>query len=200
MPTTFIPRIDYEEGSLSGTSSIGSDTITGITDTSAVKVGMVFEGTGIPAGAKVVSKTASTVVLDLDATAAGTETFTFNFRIDFELPPKGDTFGEQYKWKGTSNRSRSGKLQSVTDYITLNNKVEFSHVSQEITDDFVTFFKDWGITKPFSYYTDKGDVSTKRTVEWDEKRRRLQPKVITRKGAGLNFLWRFTMEVIEVVG
>jgi hypothetical protein len=51
-----------------------SRVIGGISDTSALEVGMIVVGTGVPAGAKITSKTASTVTLSVAATAAGTDT------------------------------------------------------------------------------------------------------------------------------
>ncbi|NBS41914.1 hypothetical protein EBS80_04640 [bacterium] len=51
-----------------------SRVIGGISDTSALEVGMIVVGTGVPTGARITSKTASTVTLSVAATAAGTDT------------------------------------------------------------------------------------------------------------------------------
>ena len=57
-------------GNRTGTQSSGLRTITGFTDTSDLRVGMTVTGTGIPAGAKIESITATTIVLTLQATQA----------------------------------------------------------------------------------------------------------------------------------
>jgi hypothetical protein len=51
-----------------------SRVISGIADTFPLEVGMIVVGTGVPAGAKIISKTASSVTLSAAATAAGADT------------------------------------------------------------------------------------------------------------------------------
>lgn len=58
------------------TRTSGSPTLTSIADTSAFTAGQAVTGTGIPNNSRVVSKTASTVTLDKNATASGTSSLT----------------------------------------------------------------------------------------------------------------------------
>jgi hypothetical protein len=51
-----------------------SRVIAGISSTAALELGMVVVGTGVPAGATIIAKAASSVTLSLAATAAGTDT------------------------------------------------------------------------------------------------------------------------------
>lgn len=61
----------------------GSPVIGGISSTTDLEVGMIVVGAGVPAGAKIISKTASSVTLSAAATAAGTAT---NFDAAFPDP------------------------------------------------------------------------------------------------------------------
>lgn len=61
---------NYEENlEFSGTTTNNSKTVSEIADTSTLLVGMVVTGAGIPSGATITSKTASTVILSAEATA-----------------------------------------------------------------------------------------------------------------------------------
>ena len=51
-----------------------SRVIAGISSTADLEVGMIVVGTGVPGGAKIISKTASSVTLSAAATAAGADT------------------------------------------------------------------------------------------------------------------------------
>ena len=100
---------------------------------------MYFEGTGIPADSVVLSKTATTVTLDKDATVAATNSFNFGHRITFDYPPKKEPIGESPKWSGSVAISKSGLTQYVEDYIESETTLEFSHISQTIKDKFNYF-------------------------------------------------------------
>jgi hypothetical protein len=201
--TSFIPKIEWLKGTLTGTRSSGSPTITGISDTSAVKTGMTynmfFEGTGIPAGAVVLSKTSNSVTLDKNATSNGTTTFTFGFRVEFDLPPKGDPISTNPKWTGTVATSKSGLTQYTEDFIEIETKIKFSHITQAIKDKFEWFLLTHClIGKSFSYFSDKNESTSELTVEKNDNYTGPQFKVITRKGAGFTFLWEFNLELRRV--
>jgi hypothetical protein len=57
-----------------GDTVLDSRVIAGISSTTDLEVGMIVVGTGVPAGSKIISKTASSVTLSAAATAAGTDT------------------------------------------------------------------------------------------------------------------------------
>jgi hypothetical protein len=199
----FIPKIQWKTGTVSGTTSIGSPTVTAIADTSAIETGlaydMFFEGTGIPAGAVVLSKTASTVTLDKNATVAATNTFSFGHRIEFELPPKKDPVGEQPKWTGTVAVSKSGLTQYIEDFIEIETKLEFSHITQAIKDKFEWFLLTHCLKgSSFSYFQDKNEPTSELIVEKNDNYTTPNFKIITRKGAGFSFLWGFKLEMRRV--
>lgn len=199
----FIPKIEWLKGTLTGTTSIGSPTVTGIASTAAIQTGMAynmfFEGTGIPAGALVISKTANSVTLDKNATANGTETFSFGFRIEFELPTKKGPFDENPKWVGSVATSKSGLTQYTEDFIEIETKVNFSHISQAIKDKFEFFLLNHALAgKSFSYFLDKGEPTSELAVEKNDNYTSPGFKVMTRKGAGFNFLWEFKLEMRRV--
>jgi len=201
--THFIPKIEWLKSTLSGTTSIGSPIVTAIADTSLVEVGqtydMFFEGTGIPAGAIVLSKTSSTVTLDLDATAAGTETFTFGYRIEFDYPPKKEPIGENPKFNGSVATSKSGLVQYITDYIEIETTLEFSHITQAIKDKFNWFLLTHCLSgNEFSFYRDKDEPTSEEVVEKNDNYTSPGFKVITRKGTGFSFLWMFKLSFRKV--
>lgn len=201
--THFIPKLEWKKGTLSGTTSIGSPTVTGIANTDSVQTGaaynMFFEGTGIPAGAVVLSKTSNSVTLDKNATAAATNTFSFGHRIEFELPPKKDPIGEQPKWAGVVATSKSGLTQYIEDFIEIETKLEFSHITQAIKDKFEWFLLTHCLKgSSFSYFQDKNESTSELIVEKNDTYTSPGFKIITRKGAGFSFLWVFKLEMRRV--
>ena len=79
----------FVTGSFTGTTAAGSLTITGVSSTAGLTAGQPVAGTGIPAGATIVSTTASTVVLSVAATAngAGTVVSTLSSTIPVGVAP-----------------------------------------------------------------------------------------------------------------
>lgn len=203
--THFIPKLEWKKGTVTGTRSIGSPTITGIASTASIETGlaynMFFEGSGIPAGTTVLSKTATTVTLSANATTAGTSSYSFGHRIEFELPPKKDPIGEQPKWTGTVATSKSGLTQYIEDFIEIETKLEFSHVTQAIKDKFEWFLLTHCLKgSSFSYFQDKNESTSELTVEKNDSYTSPGFKIITRKGAGFSFLWVFKLEMRRVYG
>ncbi|MCK5614808.1 hypothetical protein KAR91_73785 [Candidatus Pacearchaeota archaeon] len=81
---------------VTGTTTLDSEILTAVSSTVSVEVGQEIQGVGIPAGAKVVSKTVDTVTMNKAATASGagiTATFT-TLKTYFSFPagviPSGD--------------------------------------------------------------------------------------------------------------
>jgi hypothetical protein len=201
----FIPKIEYLKSTLTGTTSIGSPIVTGIADTGSVVTGapynMFFEGTGIPAGALVLSKTSTTVTLDKNATVAATNIFTFGHRIQFDYPPKKEPIGENPKWVGSVSTSKSGLTQYMEDFIEIETSLEFSHISQDIKDRFEYFLLTHCLRgSSFSFYRDYLESASEEIVEKNDNYTSPSFKIITRKGAGYNFLWSFKFAYRKVYG
>jgi hypothetical protein len=62
---------------INGTRTAASATITAVANTNGIRVGCLVTGTGIPAGATVVSKTPTEVTISAPATLAGTSALTY---------------------------------------------------------------------------------------------------------------------------
>lgn len=79
-----------------GTTTLDSDTLTAVSDTSNVEVGQEVQGVGIPVGTKVIAKDATAVQMNKTATASGAGvTLTFTtlktyFSFDAGVIPSGD--------------------------------------------------------------------------------------------------------------
>jgi hypothetical protein len=64
------------------TKTAGNNTLTGVTDMTAVAEGMLVVGAGIPTGTTVLTYSGSTVVMSNNATSSGTGSVTFNENIN----------------------------------------------------------------------------------------------------------------------
>lgn len=94
---------------------------------------MIVNGTGIPSDAVVISKTATSVTLNGNATSSGTSSVNFVERIDFEYPPSQDT-EEEFKPKQTITESLSGLTQYVTDYLEAFRSVQVDFLTVAVAD------------------------------------------------------------------
>ena len=118
--------------------------------------------------------------------------------IAFDFPNKKDPFGLELKHVGKTTVAKSGNTQTITDHILQNNSITFSHVSESIKISLENFFKTHAfLGKSFSYFEDKDDPTTERTVIIDPRAFRAKFKVLTRKGVG--FLWEVKIKIREVV-
>ena len=155
----WIPRLEWNEKTEAGDASIGSPTIINMADTSNLVIGMICTGTGIPTGAKIASKTASSVTLDSNATANTTgATYTFFWRYDFEFPPVKDS-EFVYKPKNAVAASLSGLQQVQTLHLEAERDMEFWFVNQTdadlLRDNFYLYaYKG----NSFRYFPDKDEV------------------------------------------
>lgn len=153
-----IPRLEWNDIQISGTTTSGNDQITGILSTSSVKEGMIIEGVGIPAGTRIVSKTPTSVQLSQDATASGSNTFDLFERYDFQYPPKKDSEG-QIKPSQKITTALSGVTQIQTDHIEEERSLEFGFVTSDDADTLrEDFYLQWAVYgKAFRYFYDKDD-------------------------------------------
>lgn len=158
----FIPRIEYNEVTEVGSSTITNPTLTLMADTSDIAVGMYCTGTAIPAATTVLSKTSSTVTLSANATANGAGvTFTFFKRFDFTYPPTVDS-----EWKFRPKQSvgvaLSGERQVQTNYVEAQRDMTFGFITsaqRTILQD--QFYLAWAVTgESFRYFPDQDETST----------------------------------------
>lgn len=171
----WIPRLEWNDQSVTGDITNLSPTIINIASTATINVGMIASGTGIPTGAEVISKTATSVTLNVDATSS-TSSATVNFfeRYDFEFPPVKDS-DDIYKPKNVQATSLSGIVQVQTNYIDIIRDLEFWFVNQDDADklrDNFYLFAVYG--EEFRYYPDKDEapVYTVALDKFDFKRNR----------------------------
>lgn len=151
----YIPRLEWNDQSVTGTRTSGNPTISGITSTAAINVGMIASGTGIPSDAAVISKTATSVTLSENATSSGTSVVNFVERIDFEFPPTSDT-EEELKPRQTVTESLSGLTQVVTDYLEAFRSVELSFIPSAVADKLRDNFYQYAYKgRSFRWFADK---------------------------------------------
>lgn len=126
--------------------------------TAKISAGMVASGTGIPSGAVVISKTATSVTLSENATSSGTSVISFVERIDFQYPPSGDT-EEEFRPKQTVTESLSGLTQYVTDYLEAFRTVTLGFLSKTVADKLKDNFYVYAYKGgTFRWYEDKDVV------------------------------------------
>ncbi|NBW79723.1 MAG: hypothetical protein EBR27_12040 [Betaproteobacteria bacterium] len=136
---------------------------------------MIVNGTGIPSDAVVISKTATSVTLNQNATLSGTYAANYLERIDFDFPPTQDS-EEEYRPKQTITESLSGLTQVVTDYLEAFRSVEMGFLSQAVADKLQTNFYLFAYKgNSFRWFPDKAIPGTFQTYElgkWDFSRDR----------------------------
>jgi hypothetical protein len=160
-----IPRIEWNETSVTATRTSGNPVLSAIASTAGINAGMIASGSGIPLGATVISKTVNTVTLSENATSFGISGVTFVERINFDYPPTTDT-EEEYRPKQTITESLSGLTQFVTDYLEAFRSVEMGFLTQTVADKlqsnfYIAAYK--GAT--FKWYPDKDVPGTFQTYE-----------------------------------
>lgn len=151
----YIPRLEWNDQSVTGTRTSGNPIISGITSTAAINVGMIANGTGVPSDAEVISKTATSVTLNVNATSSGTSAVNFVERINFEFPPTSDT-EEELKPRQTVTESLSGLTQVVTDYLEAFRSVELSFIPSTVADKLRDNFYQYAYKgNSFRWFADK---------------------------------------------
>ena len=173
----WIPRLEWNDQTVTGTTAIGSPTITGISSTAAINAGMIASGSGIPANSVVVSKTASSVTLNNNCTAAATISVTFFERYDFEFPPVEDS-EEIWKPKQTVTDSLNGTTQITTLFLEATRQLKFFFINQTDADKlrdnfyryaykgyFFRFFPDKDEVPVYSMQLERFDFSRARQVK-----------------------------------
>lgn len=156
----WIPRIEFNDLFIFGDISSGSPTISNLTiDTNFIATGMYITGTGIPALARVLSKTPTTITLDMNATVTSIQQSLDLFkRFDFTFPPAKDSTAS-YKPKHTIIDSLSGVRQIQTNYLEGERDLEHWFMSETDKDILEQeFYLSWAVFGcEFRYYPDKAD-------------------------------------------
>lgn len=151
-----IPALEWDEKTITGTSSVGSPTISSVPDTTSIFQGQVIDDASFSYPTLVVSKTSNSITLNKNATANKTGSFSFFNRFEFQYPAKRDQ-GEQLRANQTRTLSLSGVQQTITNYIDARRTLTFSFLTQtENTTLRDSFYTQWALLgKSFRYYNDK---------------------------------------------
>lgn len=150
-----IPKIEWKHDTETATRASGSPTLTTIADTTYIEAGMLVEGTGIPTGTTVLSKTVSTVVMSANATSNGTASVNFLYRLSFEYPPI-ESGSETIDPKERQSVSISGKVQTSIDFLEGKRDLVFAFLSQTLFEQLKNFHSTHAyIGREFRYFDDK---------------------------------------------
>jgi hypothetical protein len=154
-----IPRLEWNIVSTSGTTVLGSPTISSIADTSGISVGAYVTGSGIPVGSYVLSKTPSTLVLSNNATASATVAIEAKERFDFQYPPVADS-EDEYDVKNIVSISLDGTPQVQTNFVEITRALTFDFLTHTERDSLLRdFFLGWAyLGSEFRFYLDKADA------------------------------------------
>lgn len=189
-----IPKIEWKNTTKTATRTASNNTLTSIASTADIEVGMIVEGVGIPAGTTVLSKTVSTVVMSQNAVSSGTGSVDFEYRIEFDFPPK-ENEGEELDPKERQSVSISGKVQTSIDYMEGKRTLAFSFLSQSIFDSLQVFYQTHAyIGRSFRYFEDKTSLTY---IEYELADLKWKPKKITPKGSG--YVWEVPMKFRRVI-
>lgn len=154
----WIPRLEWDEVSVTATRTATSPVLSSIASTAEINVGMIVNGTGLPTDAVVVSKTVSTVTLNVDATLSGSSVLVFKERYDFEFPPVSDS-EEILKPKLSVIESLSGLQQFQVSYLEAERNLDFFFINQTDADKLKDNFYIYAyLGNSFKYYQDKDDA------------------------------------------
>jgi hypothetical protein len=151
-----IPKIHYAIAEVTGDTTNGNAVISNVSDTDDIEVGMYIAGTGIAAGATVLSKTSSTVTMTANATATNaTVDLEFYKKIEFDYPPV-----EKTAEKLTPQERRSVALSGVTqvsiDHIEGVRNLNFNFLSSALFTALKSFFQTSAVYgDSFRYFDDK---------------------------------------------
>lgn len=186
----YIPKLQYKNYLQNGTTTMGSNILTGMSPTTNFEVGMFVRGTGIPAGALVASKTNNTVTFTgTPATASATVPVSFGVEIIFSYPPiepKGETIDP----KETVSTSLSGINQTIVNHLEALRTPTFSFLSETIKLQLDLFARTWYcLGRTFRYFDDRDSASY---IEFESKDLKYAPTKIVPKGIN-TYVWKVPM-------
>lgn len=157
----FIPRIEWNDISIVGNTSIGSAVITSVVSTTNVVEGMIINNAAFPADSYVLSKTVNSVTISNNATANNTAaSFNLFQRLDFSYPSYKQV-EPTYLPTESVNESLSGFRQVQINNVIKKVELELKFVTNAIKSDYETkFYKTWAMYgKEFRYFESKDEVT-----------------------------------------
>lgn len=190
-----IPRIQYKNVDTTGDTN-SNTTVSNISDTSSLEVGMFVRGSGIPDGTTVAAIGANSVTLSQAATAtASGVSLAFGYEILFDFPPV-EPNGESYDTKAVISESLSGVRQVSQNHVEANRNLKFSFLSPSLYTQVDTFLTAHGLTgKSFRYYPDK-TLSSYTEYELDSLK--VAPKKIAPRGVD-TYVWEVPLKFRRVL-
>ncbi len=155
-----IPKIRWRNVTANGTSAIGSDTLTFMTSTIDLRVGMVVDHPSFPSGTKILNILGiNSVQLSENALTAVSVSRDYYFEFVFRYPPRDDD-GEELNVKERRSVSISGSRQVSVDHIEFKRPMVFSFLTKDEIEDLRFFWTDWAyIGKVFQYFEDKDSLT-----------------------------------------
>jgi hypothetical protein len=155
----WIPKLEWNDVEVIGDLTITSPTISNIASTAEINVGMIAQGTGIPTGAAVISKTATSVTLNIAVTtSASSATVDFFERFEFQYPPVKDS-EEIIQPRNVVSVSLSGVTQVQTNHVEVLRNTEHWFVKQADADKLKNNFFEFALYgNKFRYYPDKDET------------------------------------------
>lgn len=165
----FIPRLEFNDISIVGTTSVGSAVITAVPSTALVVVGMIINHANFPANSYVLSKGASTVTISANATIASVlATLPLFERFDFVYPSDTQKGEPVYMPTEVISDSINGTRQVQINNIISKIDLEFKFLSKERKEALRDrWYLTWAyLGKAFRYYESK-DVNTYVEYELD---------------------------------
>lgn len=193
-----IPKIEYKNVDTTGDTTNGNGTIANIPDTTGIEVGMFVRGTGVPSGATVGSKTASSVTLASGALCTVTDTgvaVEFGIKIEFEYPPK-EPRGEKLNTNAVVSESISGVRQVSINHIEATRNPVFSFLSPTIKALMDTFLQTHACNgEAFRYHEDKTSSSY---VSYELEDLKVEPKKIAPRSDS-TFSWEIPLKFRRVL-
>jgi hypothetical protein len=198
--TNFIPKIEYKKFSVTGDTTISTNVIDNI-DTTNIEIGMILVNANFADEVTVTAVNATDIEVSDNATATSIGSLTTTFiRLEFRNPPQGDTLGQRIKHNGKTLTSRSGKQQTLTNFVEEELQIKFYLASQEEKDAFQNFLINWGyLGEDFSYFIDEGETTDERIVTLTPQGKSTRFKIQFRRGSGYNFRYEFSLKVRRVI-
>jgi hypothetical protein len=180
-----IPKIRWRLVTANGDSAIGSNTITLMTSTADLRVGMKVNHASFPVGTTITAiLSANSIQLSNNATLAVSVSRDYFFEFEFRYPPRDDD-GESRKVKERKSVSISGVRQISLDHTEISRPMTFSFLTKDEIDDLRFFFSDWAeIGKEFQYFENKNSVTF---ILYEMEDLDFQPKKVTPVLYSLNF-------------
>ncbi len=191
----FIPRLEWNDISIVGNTTLNSPIITSVVSTAAVIDGMIINHANFAANSYVVSHTVNTVTISSDATANGaTLTLPLFQRLDFDYPSTKQV-NPQYLPSESINESISGIRQVQINNIIKKIELEFKFVTNTLRTNLETnWYLSWAVYgNEFRYFESK-DVVSSETYALDN----LDFKPVREIAKAGNFLYKIPLKFRRV--